>query len=152
MLADQPHIKVNDDLFVSDRKARSILLRKLYELISSGVDRHSIRLRHNSLLVGGRKYGSIVNQSFELCPLQGHTSPANSPGDTLSMALTVLGYPLLLVMILLYLAHPLQMIYPLIPSLIPLLLPLLLFTPLALPHNDYLCHVVCGMLGAYRIN
>ena len=81
MLADQPHIKVNDDLFVSDRKARSILLRKLYELISSGVDRHSIRLRHNSLLVGGRKYGSIVNQSFELCPLQCHTSPANSPGD-----------------------------------------------------------------------
>ena len=53
---------------------------------------------------------------------------------SLSMALTLLGYPLLLVMTLLYLAHPLRMIYPLIPSLILLLL--LLFTPLTLHHND----------------
>ena len=48
MLADQPHIKVNADLSVSDCNPRSILLRKRYELTSFGVDRHSIRLRYNS--------------------------------------------------------------------------------------------------------
>ena len=82
MLADQPHIEVNADLSVSDCKARSILLHKHYELFRFGVDCHSIRLHYNSLLVGGRKYGSIVNQSFELCHSQGHTTLANSPGYT----------------------------------------------------------------------
>ena len=129
----------------SDRKARSILLHKRYELISSGVDRHSIRLPNNSLLVGGRKYGSIVNQSFGLCPSERHTSPANSPGhipqhatnstgvspaagDDTSLRSTSSANDLT--------SNPLSDPSPPAPFL---------FTPLALP---------CGLwtLGAYTIN
>lgn len=67
-LADKPSIGIRADLPPHLRLSRSIILKQRRDLISSGVNPSVIKVGNLSLYVHGKKFGSVVNQEFQLCP------------------------------------------------------------------------------------
>ena len=67
-LSSLPNISIKPDMSPQDRKVESILLKQRRDLISSGTDARSIKLRKNTLYVNGRKYGMVTNFKFIPCP------------------------------------------------------------------------------------
>ena len=65
-LADKPSIGIRADLPPHLRKSRSIVLKQRRDLISSGVNPSVIKAGNLSLYVHGKKFGSVVNQEFQL--------------------------------------------------------------------------------------
>uniref|UniRef100_A0A1X7TD91 PHD-type domain-containing protein n=1 Tax=Amphimedon queenslandica TaxID=400682 RepID=A0A1X7TD91_AMPQE len=67
-LADKPSIGIRADLPPHLRQSRSKFLKQRRDLISSGVNPSVIKAGNLSLYVHGKKFGSVVNQEFQLCP------------------------------------------------------------------------------------
>uniref|UniRef100_A0A1X7U3F8 Uncharacterized protein n=1 Tax=Amphimedon queenslandica TaxID=400682 RepID=A0A1X7U3F8_AMPQE len=66
-LADKPSIGIRADLPPHLRKSRSIVLKQRRDLITSGVNPSVIKAGNLSLYVHGKKFGSVVDQKFQLC-------------------------------------------------------------------------------------
>ena len=66
-LASNPGISIKPDMTPQERVTESTLLREHRQLINSGIERRSIKIRGNVLIVNKKKYGSVVNSSFSLC-------------------------------------------------------------------------------------
>ena len=78
-LSNLPNISIKPDMSPQARKVESILLKQRRDLISSGTDARSIKLRRNTLFVNGRKQGMVINSKFTLCP--SHFSSEAIPSD-----------------------------------------------------------------------
>lgn len=75
-LSHFPDISIKPDLPPEVRKVESILLKQRRDLISSGTEARSIKLRKDTLFVNGRKHGVVINSQFQLC--SGHLSAPSS--------------------------------------------------------------------------
>ena len=90
-LVDHPRIRIKPDLSRRERRIESILLKERRNLIDSGVDRKSIKIKGNSLVVNHLKFGVVTDSGFQLCadrndhevPLDGvDVAVDNSSSDT----------------------------------------------------------------------
>lgn len=59
-------LRLKPDLSPEDRKIEQLLLKERWSLIQNGVERKSIKLRKNNLLVDSKHYGSVQSGKFEL--------------------------------------------------------------------------------------
>ena len=66
-MADLYPVKIRQDLSPSERKTRALLLNSRWELIRDGIERKSIKISTNSLILDGVKYGQVVNGEFLKC-------------------------------------------------------------------------------------
>ena len=71
---------VKPDLSPEERATESLLLRERKALISAGEDRRNIRIYGNALFVNKRKYGIVVNSTFQCLQPQnvGESSSSSS--------------------------------------------------------------------------
>lgn len=82
-------LRLKPDLTPEDRKIEGVLLKERWSLIQKGVDKKSIKLRKNNLLVANKLHGSVKMGEFELSTtpqqvvapksLPAPSSPQNSP-------------------------------------------------------------------------
>lgn len=69
-----PRISIKPDL-TEERRVEQILLKQHMDLIDSGVDRSTIKIRGSTMYREDRKNGRVVNDGFQ------EFSPATSPGS-----------------------------------------------------------------------
>lgn len=62
-LKEFPKISVKTDLSKADRAIESVARR---DLINSGVEHRSLRLRYNSIYVSNEKYGSVIRYRIHI--------------------------------------------------------------------------------------
>ena len=77
-LSQQPHISIKPDLTPEARKTESILLKQRRELISAGTNPRDIRIRNDTLFCNGKKYGVVVNSTFNHYTLASGTNRPSS--------------------------------------------------------------------------
>ena len=60
-------ISIKPDLSPNERKIKALLMKERYNLITSGTDCRLIRIRGNTIFVNKKKYGEVVNFTFQKC-------------------------------------------------------------------------------------
>ena len=65
-LNSKPGISIKPDMTRGEREIESLLLKECRQLINSGTERSSIKIRGNALYIDRKKYGSVVNSTFSL--------------------------------------------------------------------------------------
>lgn len=66
-LAGHPGISVKANMSAVERKVESVLLKVRWDLIHSGIERKSIKLRANSLYVNNVQHGSVMDFKYVRC-------------------------------------------------------------------------------------
>lgn len=66
-LAGHPGISVKANMSAVERRVESVLLKARWDLIHSGIERKSIKLRANSLYVNNVQHGSVMDFKYVRC-------------------------------------------------------------------------------------
>ena len=82
-------MRIQPDLTAQERTIRSVLLRERRSLISSGTDKRNIKLRQDSLYVGSRLYGRVVDGRFACSsPPTSHSTQADHDDESPDLPVT----------------------------------------------------------------
>jgi hypothetical protein len=85
-LAQFPGIYIKPDMTHQERTCHRILLKERWNLINSGVDKKTIKIKGSSLFVNNCKHGHISDSKFVLCPgpLNTQTTDSNVLNNNIS--------------------------------------------------------------------
>ena len=65
-LAGKPGMSIKPDQTREEREIQAVLLKKRWELVTSGTSRGNIKIKRNALYVNNRKHGSVVNKVYRM--------------------------------------------------------------------------------------
>ena len=71
-----PNIHIKPDLSPEDRKVEAILLKEQWRLISSGLDRKSIKIRGSFIFVNKNLHGKVTNFTLSLASVSTEQAPS----------------------------------------------------------------------------
>ena len=75
-LSIMPNIAIKSFMTPTERVIESILLHEHRSLISNGTDRKSIRIKGNCILVHNQPYGRVIDNIFQLHPVNSYEDEA----------------------------------------------------------------------------
>jgi len=86
------NVRIKPDMTPAERKIEPLLLKESWYLIQSGIDRKSIKIRYNKVLVQKNLHGQVINSTLFLSNMDSpnsldHEIPNHTPIDTIHHAL-----------------------------------------------------------------